>query len=53
MAITLETWAFVVEFMDDELREQVHSELAPCTEEEFLDRYCELHFEKYGEKFTI
>jgi hypothetical protein len=28
--------------MDDEVREQVHMELAPCTNEEFLRRYSEL-----------
>lgn len=29
-------------YMDDEKREQVHNELAPCSPEEFLKRYCEL-----------
>ena len=35
-------------YMDDEIREKVHFELAPCTNEEFLKRYIELdyHFEK-------
>lgn len=28
--------------MDDEIREQVHTELAPCTAKEFLTRYLEL-----------
>lgn len=42
-----------VNLMDDELREQVHAELAPCTDEVFLERYKQLHFEKYGEEFTI
>lgn len=28
--------------MDDEIREDVHAELAPCTAEEFLTRYLEL-----------
>lgn len=32
----------VVQYMDDGIREQVHMELAPCTEEEFLARYLEL-----------
>ena len=31
-----------VELMDDEIREEVHAELAPCTETEFLKRYLEL-----------
>ena len=35
-------WEQVVELMDDDTREQVHAELAPCTEEEFLTRYLEL-----------
>lgn len=29
-------------YMDDEKREQVHRELAPCSPEEFLKRYIEL-----------
>jgi len=39
--------------MDDEIREQVHSELAPCTAKDFLVRYDELHTEKYGEDFDF
>ncbi len=37
-----EYWDALVEFMDDDIREQVHEELAPCAEEEFLRRYLEL-----------
>lgn len=39
----------IVSFMNDEIREQVHRELAPCTDEEFLKRYFELdsEFEMY------
>ena len=44
-------WNAIVEIMDDEIREQVHAELAPCTKEEFFARYCELHEQKYGEEF--
>lgn len=29
-------------YMDDDIRERVHGELAPCTPEEFLRRYVEL-----------
>lgn len=32
----------LADFMDDDIREQVHVELAPCTPKEFFDRYCEL-----------
>lgn len=42
-----------VNFMDDEIREDLHLELSHCTEQEFLDVYCKRHEEKYGEEFTI
>lgn len=42
-----------VNLMDDEIREEVHRELAPCTNEEFLNEYQKRHFEKYGEELTI
>lgn len=32
----------IVNLMDDEIREQVHRELAPCTDMEFLRRYVDL-----------
>lgn len=35
-------WAAIVQMMDDETRESVAEELAPCTEVEFLTRYLEL-----------
>lgn len=38
-------------YMDDDLREQVHAELAPCGEQEFFDRYTELHQQKFGEDY--
>lgn len=37
-----DTWEVIVAFMDDDTREQVHAELAPCTNREFLERYLEL-----------
>ena len=39
--------------MDEEIREELHMELAPCTEQEFLDAYVERHAEKFGENFQI
>lgn len=42
-----------VSMMDDEIREQVHAELSPCTDEEFLTRYQELHVQKYGAELEI
>jgi hypothetical protein len=35
-------WDAVVQMMDDETREKVHDEIAPCTEHEFLERYLEI-----------
>ena len=35
-------WQAVADMMDDDTRETVHAELAPCTEEEFLTRYLEI-----------
>lgn len=35
-------WDALVGAMDDDAREQVHAELAPCTEIEFLARYLEV-----------
>jgi hypothetical protein len=42
-----------VELMDDDIREDLHRELAPCTDLEFLEAYIERHKEKFGEEFTI
>lgn len=42
-----------VNLMDDEIREAIHAELAPCTEQEFFDAYCKAHEEKYGEEFAV
>ena len=42
-----------VSLMDDELREQIHADLAPCTNAEFLHEYERRHLEKYGEEFEF
>ena len=43
-----------VELMDDDLREQLHMEMAPCSNQEFFDAYVKAHAAKYnGEKFQI
>ena len=42
-----------VMLMDDEIREAIHSDIASCTEQEFVDEYCKRHFEKYGEDFIV
>ncbi len=42
-----------VELMDDDIREQLHQELAPCSDEKFLSEYMIAHFEKYGKEFEV
>lgn len=39
--------------MDDEIREDLNDKLAPCTDQEFIDAYCEEHYNKYGIDFVI
>ena len=42
-----------VNMMDVEIREELHNELAPCTEQEFMDAYVKAHKVKYNEQFEI
>ena len=42
MTVDNKTMDAIVVLMDDEIREKTHFELAPCSNEEFLKRYCEL-----------
>ena len=42
-----------VQYMDDELREEIHADKAPCTEQEFFDEYIKRHHEKYNEEFIF
>lgn len=42
-----------VSLMDDEIREDLNRELAPCSEQEFFSAYEKAHTEKYGEEFQI
>ena len=44
--------AYVI-LMDDEIREDVHYDLAPCTDEEFLAEYQRRHVAKYGTELVI
>ena len=45
------TFAVAVSLMDDEIREELHREIAPCTDQEFFDAYCAAHEAKCGEEF--
>lgn len=42
-----------VTYMDDDIREQLHRELAPCTEQEFFDNYCKAHKAKFDEDWEF
>jgi len=42
-----------VELMDDEIREQLHLDLAPCSDLEFLEAYMKAHEEKYNSPFIV
>jgi len=46
-------YAVAVALMDDDLREELHLDLAPCSEQEFLDEYAKAHKAKYGEEFRV
>ncbi len=46
-------WSVIEQYMDDDLREELHFKLAPCTNEVFLLSYVEKHAEKYGTDFVI
>lgn len=39
--------------MDEEIREEVAADLAPCTEQEFFTEYAKRHAEKYGEEWEL
>lgn len=41
-----------VMLMDDELREMLHDELSPCSNQEFIEEYARRHKEKFGEDFA-
>ena len=45
--------AAAVQLMDDEIREAIHADLAPCTDLEFLEEYMKRHEEKYGIAFIV
>ncbi len=44
-------WNTVVSCMDDDIRERVHREMAPCSNQEFFDAYVKAHWENFGENF--
>ena len=42
-----------VMYMDDEIREVLHQELAPCSEQEFFTAYEKEHLNKFGELWEL
>ena len=42
-----------VGYMDDEIREQLHMVLAPCSDQEFFTAYEIAHEKKYGEEWEL
>jgi hypothetical protein len=43
----------IASYMDDEIREDLHTKMAPCSPQEFVNDYIDAHDEKHGEIFTI
>lgn len=42
-----------IQLMDDDLREKLHRELAPCTEQDFFDAYCGAHQARFSEVWEL
>ena len=42
-----------VMLMDEEIRERLHAELSPCSEQEFFDAYAKEHETVYGEEWEL
>lgn len=42
-----------VSMMDDDLREQIHGEFAPCTDQEFFNEYAKQHEQKFNEVWEL
>jgi hypothetical protein len=43
----------VVNLMDDEIREALHNDMAPCDNQSFVDAYLIAHKDKHGQAFVI
>ena len=46
-------FAAAVNLMDDDIREQLHNELAPCTNQVFFDAYVSAHAEQFGADWIL
>ena len=46
-------WSTAVNLMDDDLREGLNADLAPCTEQEFFEAYEKAHEAKFGDEWEL
>lgn len=46
-------YPLAVALMDDDIREQLHRDMAPCSDIEFLEAYMQAHEAKYGQQFVV
>lgn len=46
-------WDAIVNLMDDEIREQLHNEIAPCSNQKFFSAYEREHAAKFGEPWEL
>lgn len=59
MTMVINSWGNEIDYevsvtmMDDEVRENLHNEIAPCTEQEFFDAYAAAHKEQFGEDWIL
>lgn len=37
--------------MDDDLREELHRKISPCSDQEFFDAYASAHLQRFGEEW--
>lgn len=42
-----------VALMDDDIREELHEELSPCSDQRFFNAYLEQHYADFGEEFRV
>lgn len=42
-----------VALMDDDICDDLHAEIAPCSDQDFFEAYEDAHEEKYGEEWEL
>jgi hypothetical protein len=46
-------FAAAVNLMDTDLCNAIHNSTAPCAKQQFVDAYCRMHKERFGEEFMV